>query len=218
MAQLFSRRSNLLARLVLFGGLVGIALVTLALVAFNDSPYATGLHDPISQPVPFSHQHHVQALGLDCRYCHTAVETSSDAGMPATQTCMTCHSQIWKDAPMLSPVRASLALDRPLVWNRVHHLPEYVYFHHGVHVAHGVGCVSCHGRVDEMPLVRKERSLRMGWCLGCHRAPERWLPPRETVFDLAWHPPGDRQELGQSLVRRYQIPTGRLTACYVCHR
>ena len=128
-------------------------------------------------------------LGIDCRYCHTSVETEGFAGMPPTHTCMTCHSQIWSDSPMLEPVRASLRERKPLAWTRVHDLPDFVYFHHGIHVQKGVACVSCHGRVDQMPLTWKEEPMTMEWCLNCHRHPERHLRPKEEVFLMDWVPP-----------------------------
>jgi hypothetical protein len=162
----------------------------------------------------------VRGLGLDCRYCHTSVETSSFAGIPPTETCMTCHSQIWSESPMLEPVRESYRTNRPLAWNRVHDLPDFAYFNHGIHVAKGVGCVSCHGRVDLMPLMWKEQPLTMEWCLGCHRAPERHVRPREYVFNMEWQPPSAQLALGKELVHEYGIETetGRLTNCSTCHR
>ena len=146
--------------------------------------------------MPFSHEHHVRGLGIDCRYCHTSVEKSSFAGIPPTETCMTCHSQIWTDSPMLEPVRTSLRTNTPIRWNRVHDLPDYVYFNHGIHVQKGVGCVSCHGRVDQMPLTWKAEPMTMEWCLSCHRNPEKHLRPREEVFNMDWVPPEDQVDAG----------------------
>jgi hypothetical protein len=160
----------------------------------------------------------VGGLGLDCRYCHTAVEVSSSAGIPPTETCMTCHSQLWTQAWALAPVRLSWATGRPLRWQRVHDVADFVYFNHRIHVAKGVGCETCHGPVDEMPLMRQAHSLSMAWCLDCHRDPAPNLRPREHVFDLDWQPPEDREALGAQLIEDYDVRTGHLTHCYVCHR
>ena len=173
---------------------------------------------PLRQPVPFSHKHHVGGLGLDCRYCHTTVERSSTAGMPSTHTCMTCHSQIWTEAKMLEPVRKSWSEGKPLEWNRVNRLPKFVYFNHSIHIAKGVGCVSCHGRVDRMPMAWRHEAFYMRECLACHREPERFLRPQEQVFNMAWAPEGEQLALGKELVKKYRIPKQRLTDCMVCHR
>jgi hypothetical protein len=217
MPQVFHPSTNTLSRLTVFGALFagpGLLLVTYLIIR---SPYQTRVRVIPEQPVPFSHEHHVRGLGIDCRYCHTSVETSSFAGLPPTYTCMSCHSQIWADSPMLEPVRASLANGRPLRWTRVHDLPDFVYFHHGVHIQKGVGCASCHGRVDLMPLAWKEEPLTMEWCLECHRHPERHLRPRDQVFNMEWSPP-DQLALGRRLVHEYHIPGDRLTNCSTCHR
>jgi hypothetical protein len=182
------------------------------------SPYQTNVRVIQEQPVPFSHEHHVHALGIDCRYCHTSVETEGFAGMPPTYTCMSCHSQIWSDSPMLEPVRVSLRERKPLAWTRVHDLPDFVYFHHGIHVQKGVACVSCHGRVDQMPLAWKEEPMTMEWCLNCHRHPERHLRPKEEVFLMDRVPPRDQPSLGRDLIQRYHIEAEQLTNCSVCHR
>lgn len=182
------------------------------------SPYTTRVRIPRDQPVPFSHAHHVGGLGIDCRYCHDSVEDSSFAGIPSTETCMTCHSQLWTDAPLLSPVRKSLATNRRLRWHRVHDLPDFVFFDHGIHVSQGIGCVTCHGQVDRMPLVWQEHTLYMKWCLDCHRRPEEFVRPREEVFNLNWRPPTNRWAQGRDLVERYGINTEQLTDCSMCHR
>lgn len=197
--------------------LLSIALTGLGF-AVARSPYATGAGVAPRQPVPFSHEHHVGGLGIDCRYCHTSVETSSFAGIPPTETCMTCHSQLWTHAEMLEPVRDSLSSGKPLRWLRVDDLPDFVYFNHSIHINKGVGCVSCHGRVDRMPLTWQANTLFMSWCLECHRAPERFVRPREHVFDMAWKPAEDQSALGRNLVEQYHIRVGKLTDCYVCHR
>jgi hypothetical protein len=177
----------------------------------------------VDQKVPFSHEHHVRGLGIDCRYCHTTVETEAEASVPPTYTCMSCHSQVWNEAPMLAPVRESMAQNKPLEWRKVHDLPDFVYFHHGIHVQKGVGCVECHGRVDQMPLMWKEKSLSMGWCLECHKNPEKFVRPKDEVFNMTWKAAdegeGETQaSLGAKLVQEYNIPKDRLTNCSVCHR
>jgi hypothetical protein len=168
--------------------------------------------------VPFSHKHHVSGLGIDCRYCHTAVEQSAFAGIPSTSTCMNCHSQIWTNSPMLEPVRESYRTGRPLRWTRVHNLAEFAYFNHSIHVNKGVGCATCHGPVDQMPLVAQEKSLLMEWCLDCHRNPEQYLRPRDEVFNMSWTAPPNQSELGLELIRKYNVRTEQLTDCSVCHR
>ena len=219
MAQIFHPSTNTLSRLSIFGASF-VAMGLLALTYFiNRSPHVTGVHVVRDQPVPFSHEHHSRGLGIDCRYCHTSVETEAFAGIPPTYTCMSCHSQIWSGSPMLQPVRSSLENDRPLRWTRVHDLPDFVYFNHGVHVQKGVGCVSCHGRVDLMRLTYKEKPLTMEWCLDCHRRPEEHLRPVEEVFNMTYTPPdGDQLALGKELVKAYHIPKDRLTNCSTCHR
>lgn len=216
--QIFQPKANTLARIIVYG----VIFIILAVVGFFlwlwRSSYTTGVGVAVPQPVPFSHKHHVGGLGIDCRYCHTSVEQSAFAGIPATEICMTCHSQLWTNAQMLAPVRESLRTGRPLHWVRVHDLPDFVYFNHSIHVHKGVGCVTCHGRVDTMPLIRKVNTLHMAWCLDCHRAPERYLRPREKVFDLTWQPEGDQLELGRRLMHAYNIQVKSLTDCYRCHR
>ena len=220
MVQVFHPSMNTFARVTIFGAVFfAVGIVGTAYAVFR-SPYITGQYDPIDQPVQFSHQHHVTDLGLDCRYCHTSVETSSYAGIPPTETCMTCHSQIWRDSPILAPVRESLAKNEPLKWNRVHNLPEYAYFEHAVHVKKGVGCASCHGRVDQMPLIWKDAPLTMEWCLSCHRAPENHLRPKEEIFNMAWSAGSEKDQhaLGSELVKANHVPVHRLTDCSTCHR
>lgn len=219
MAQIFSPRANVHARVILFGVIIVVCGAGWATSAIYWSPYTTYVDVPFQQPVPFSHKHHVTDDGIDCRYCHTSVEKSAFAGLPPTETCMTCHSQIWTDAPMLAPVRASLATNTPLTWNRVHDLPDYVYFNHSIHVNKGIGCATCHGRVDQMPLTRKTQTLYMKWCLECHRDPQKFIRPRDKIYDMAWQPGQDRQGEGQRLVEEYHVDTsGRLTNCGTCHR
>jgi hypothetical protein len=214
--QIFHRSTNPIARTSVFGAAFIVALLFLVIAIVVRSPWATAVGVPVDQPVPFSHQHHVRDDLIDCRYCHTTVEESSFAGMPATSVCMNCHSLIWNQAPVLAPVRESLRTGVPIVWNRVYDLPDFVYFDHSIHVAKGVGCVSCHGRMDLMPLTWKAEPLTMEWCLACHRQPERYVRPREQVFAMAWQPPADRLDLGRRLVAEYGIAVK--TSCSTCHR
>lgn len=217
MAQIFQPRLVLWLKL---GALAVLALFAMAALAWRVSiaPHPS-IGSPVRQAVPFSHKHHVGDVGLDCRYCHTSVERSAFAGMPPTSTCMTCHSQLFTDSPMLAPVVASFESGAPLQWNRVHDLPDFVYFNHSIHVNKGVGCVSCHGRVDRMPLTWQVNSLYMRWCLDCHRNPEKFLRPREEVFNMEYEPPVDQVALGRRLAKDYGLPGVRqMTDCVTCHR
>src|SRR5512146_1796730 len=191
MAQIFHRSTNTISRFTIFGSLVVVALGLWAALQLERSPYTTFAGVARPQPVPFSHAHHVGGLGLDCRYCHTSVENSSFAGIPPTKTCMNCHSQIWTNAPMLEPVRESFRSGTSLVWARVNELPNFVYFDHSIHIDKGVGCYDCHGPVDRMALMRPQATLQMEWCLNCHRAPKKFLRPRDQVFNMRDQPPGD---------------------------
>lgn len=218
-AQIFPPYSDTIFRLVL---VLMVAVPTAAMAigySVLRSDYVSGVGWVRGQPIPFSHKHHVGGLGLDCRYCHASVERAAVAGMPSTRTCMTCHSQLWTEADMLAPLRASLAQGEPIRWRRVHDLPDFVFFNHSIHLAKGIGCQSCHGRVAEMPLTRKAEPLTMGWCLDCHRNPERHVRPRRELFDTTWTPPPNRGAWGRALADRYGIrPTAEITHCYVCHR
>lgn len=216
MAQIFHPSTNTLSRLSIFGAAFFLAALAWALGVFARSSYVTDVQVARQQPVPFSHKHHVQGLGIDCRYCHTAVEKSSYAGIPPTSTCMNCHSQIWADSPMLEPVRESWRTGESLQWAKVHDLGDFVYFDHSIHVAKGVGCSTCHGQVDEMPLVWKTNSLYMEWCLECHRQPEAYVRPRSEVFNMDYQAPANQLELGRRLVEEYDIQS-RID-CYTCHR
>jgi hypothetical protein len=218
MAQLFKRRTNAVANAAILGGALLFAGICGGLYAFGRSDYWTRVDEPLAQPVPFSHEHHVAGLGIDCRYCHTSVEKSAFAGMPPTETCMTCHSQVWKDAPVLQPVRDSLQTGMPLRWTRVHDLPDYVYFNHSIHVNKGIGCASCHGRVDRMPITWKVQPLNMRWCLDCHRAPANHLLPRAEVFNMDYEQPSDQAVVGQHLIEQQHVRLEGLTDCYTCHR
>jgi hypothetical protein len=216
MAQIFHRYANSYARasIVLALALAGGGFF--AADRLSRSPYVTRADTFREQPVQFSHQHHVGGVGIDCRYCHTSVETSASAGIPPTKTCMNCHSMIWADSPFLEPVRESFRSDQPLRWIRVHDLPDFAYFNHSVHVAKGMGCSTCHGRIDRMPLMYQSVSLQMEWCLECHRNPEKYVRPREAVFQMDYQPPPDQLELGARLVKAYDIKS--LTNCSTCHR
>jgi Cytochrome c7 and related cytochrome c len=217
MAAIFQPAANLAVKVVL----IALAAAFLAGLAwwflFQRTDYERRTGWILEQPVPFSHEHHVAGLGLDCRFCHTSVEVSSNAGMPPTYTCMTCHSQIWTNAEMLAPVRQSLADDRPVAWNRTNNLPQYVYFNHGIHIAKGVGCSSCHGEVDRMPLSYKAEPFTMGFCLGCHQDPGPHLRPASAIFDTEWKRTPDTPS-PEDLMKQYHIGGRVLTDCTICHR
>src|SRR5918994_755979 len=196
MPQIFHPSTNTFSKVSIFGAVFFIAALAGVLAVFFRSPYITNVAVRIPQPVQFSHEHHVSGLGIDCRYCHTSVEFASSAGMPSTETCMSCHSQIWSESPMLAPVRASYRDNTPIRWNLVHDLPDFAYFHHGVHIQKGVGCVTCHGRVDKMPLMWKESPMTMEWCLECHRNPEPHLRPYDQIFSMAGQPTTEAAHVG----------------------
>ncbi len=218
MAQIFRRSSNTLAKFSIVGGaLLAGGLLTLVMVIAR-SPWVNDIGAIKEQVVPFSHKHHVSGLGIDCRYCHISVEQTAFAGIPAVKTCMTCHSQIWTEAPILEPIRESWRTDKAIQWVRIHDLPDFVYFNHSIHVKKGVGCATCHGRVDQMPLMWKVNSLDMQWCLECHRQPERFIRPREQVFRMDWEPPSDQLAQGAALVKEYHINKSKMTDCSICHR
>ena len=233
MAQIFHRSTNFISRLTIYGAVVIIGALGYALYAIAMSPWYTDQNVKRQQPVPFSHRHHAGELGIDCRYCHTSVENSNFAGIPPTKTCMNCHQQIWTNAPMLEPVRESFRSGHSIVWTRVNAVPDYVYFDHSIHVNKGVGCYSCHGPVNKMPLMYEANSLRMEWCLNCHRAPEKFLRPREEVFNMDYREPSvnspvkladgqtftDQLELGKVLKRSYNVRSVEaITSCNTCHR
>jgi Cytochrome c7 and related cytochrome c len=232
MSQIFHRSTNTLSRATIFGAVFVIAALGWVGYSIQGSPYVTyaGVRKP--QPVPFSHQHHVTGLGIDCRYCHTSVETSSFAGIPPTKTCMNCHSQIWTNAQLLEPVRASYRSGESLQWTRVNQLPDFVYFNHSIHVTKGVGCNTCHGPVDQMPLMYQQESLQMEWCLSCHRAPQNNLRPRDQVFNMRYQQPSstnpvvvdgqsytEQAALGVALIKKYNVRNVMdITSCNTCHR
>jgi hypothetical protein len=216
MAQIFHRSTNTISRVSIYGAVILIAVLGYAVNVVNQTSYVTEVHNARPQPVPFSHKHHVGELGLDCRYCHSTVEVSSSAGMPPTQTCMACHSQIWTGADILEPVRASYRDSTPISWTRVNALPDFVYFNHSIHVAKGVGCTTCHGPIAEMNITWRAQSLYMRWCLECHNAPEKFLRPRSEVFNAFYQQPSDQEALGNQLMKEYKVQ--KLTNCTTCHR
>jgi hypothetical protein len=219
MSQIFPKSANAAVRSSLFA--VATLVVFLGWLVFTlmRSSWVTKQNEFVEQPIQFSHAHHVGGVGLDCRYCHTSVEKSSFAGIPPTKTCINCHSQIWANAPILEPVRASFRDDKPLTWNRVNDLPDFVYFNHQIHVKQGVGCATCHGPVDKMPLMYQAATLQMEWCLDCHRAPEKYLRPRAEVFNMAYKAPENQLELGLALKKEYKVAgIEHMTSCSVCHR
>lgn len=232
MGQIFHPSINSLSR----GSIIAVLLLGAAIAAAwygVNLSYGQKLYVPVVQPVQFSHKHHSLDDGIDCRYCHTSVEKSAYAGMPSTHTCMSCHSQIWSDSPELAPVRASYIAGQPIQWNRVHDMPDFVYFNHAMHVKKGVGCESCHGNITQQPLAMKVQTMTMAWCLDCHRAPEQFLRPRSAIYNFGWRAqdaakiispstgkpyPGNQAELGAQLVKEYRVLNARqLTDCYTCH-
>ncbi|MDQ6664357.1 MAG: cytochrome c family protein [Acidobacteriota bacterium] len=217
MPQIFHYSTNTLSKISIVATVLILAATGGALFELlADSSYATRQGQARPQPVPFSHTHHVGSMGIDCRYCHNTVEISGFANIPPTKTCMNCHSQIWVNSPTLEPVRASYRSDQSIPWTRVHDLPDFVYFNHGIHVNKGVGCETCHGRVDQMPLMLQKNSLEMRWCLDCHRNPEQYVRPREAVFKMGYVPPEDQLVMGRRLVKENHIQ--KLDTCYTCHR
>jgi hypothetical protein len=218
MAQIFHPSTNVISKLSIVGFAALVPTVGVAGYLWNMS-YGVKLQQAIEQPVQFSHKHHVGDDGIDCRYCHNSVDKAAFAGLPSTQVCMTCHSQIWTNSPLLEPVRESFRTGRPIQWERVHDLPDFAYFNHSIHVKKGIGCVSCHGKVDEMPLTWKENTLTMAWCIDCHRNPSKHIRPREYVYDLNWKPQEKQADLGKRLVEEYHVLGAfQMTNCSTCHR
>lgn len=217
MAQIFHPSTNVISKLSIVAVAVLVPVLGVA-GYFLNMTYGLAMHVPLPQPVEFSHQHHVTDDGIDCRYCHTSVDKAASAGMPSTEVCMTCHSQIWKDSPLIKPIYDSYRTGKPIEWNRVHDLPDFAYFNHSIHVQKGVSCVSCHGRVDKMPITWKEKDLSMAWCLDCHRNPEKNLRPREQVYNLGWKPKEPQEKLGKELIEKYHVLSElQLTSCSTCH-
>lgn len=232
MAQIFHRSTNTLSKLSIYGAVFFAGALGFLAFEVNQSSYFTDVNVAQQQLVPFSHKHHVTDDGIDCRYCHTSVEQSSFAGIPPTHTCMSCHSQLWVNSPILEPVRASYRSGESIEWTRVNSLPEFVYFDHSIHISKGVGCTTCHGPIGEMPLTWRAHTLYMRWCIDCHKHPEQYVRPRGQVFSATYQPPSglapvsfvgveyhDQLKLGRKLVEEYQIKSERLiTDCYTCHR
>jgi hypothetical protein len=216
MPQIFRRSANTLSKLSLFGVLSLVGGLILFAMVLGRSSYVTRANEFVEQPIQFSHLHHVTDDGIDCRYCHTSVETSAFAGIPPTKTCMNCHSQLFSTEPILEPVRASFRDDKPLHWTRVHDLPDFVYFNHSIHVKKGMGCETCHGRVDQMPLMEQVNTLQMAWCLDCHRNPENYVRPRSEITTMGYRPPVPQSVIGPQLVKEYGINS--LTSCSTCPR
>jgi hypothetical protein len=215
MAQLFRKRADNILRIIVLGLAVIIGLSIALGYGWSYSTFNTREDAVIQQAVPFSHEHHVGGLGIDCRYCHTSVEVSAYAGLPASSICMNCHSQIWAESEMLKPVRDSYEHKKPLIWARVNDLPDFVYFNHSIHLNKGVGCESCHGRVDRMPLMSKVHTFHMEWCLECHENPKPHLRPREAITVMGWQP-RNASEAPEALARTYNVQSR--TDCYACHR
>jgi hypothetical protein len=217
MPQIFPPNANAFAKWAIFGGgAFFVALIVALPIYARTMNNAVGV--PVAQPVAFQHNLHTAQLGIDCRYCHTTVEVAASATVPPTETCMTCHSQIRVGTPELAAVAASWEFGTPIAWNRVHDLPDYAYFNHSAHVNKGVGCSSCHGQIDQMAGIWKNASLTMGWCMDCHREPERFLRPRSEVFNMAYVPPSDQRTLGLELVAAYHVSHEKLYQCSTCHR
>lgn len=232
MPQIFHRSTNTISRVSIISAVVLVSVFLGGALEMQRSPYFSWRGVAREQPVPFSHQHHVAGLGIDCRYCHTTVETSNFAGIPPTKTCMNCHAQIWTNAPMLEPVRESFRSGNSLVWTRVNAVPDFVYFDHSIHINKGVGCNECHGQVDRMPLMLAQNTMQMEWCITCHRAPEKVLRPKEQVFNMRYEQPNadkpvtvngqkftDQIALGSYLKKQYHLRSEQdITSCNTCHR
>ena len=229
MPQVFPKSVNILARASFLAGPLVAAGAIVSMAAFFRSDYTTGAREVVDQPIPFSHKHHVAELGIGCQYCHTSVDQSASAGFPPTRTCINCHQQMWTGAELLKPARESFKTDEPIVWNKVHNTPHYVYFNHSIHIKKGVGCYSCHGRIDEMNLVYQSKTLLMEWCLDCHRNPENHLRPLDEVYNIAWaasdeinpdtKKPYDQLTLGRELKDKHMVREASITTnCSFCHR
>ncbi|HEY4219418.1 MAG TPA: cytochrome c3 family protein [Gemmatimonadaceae bacterium] len=214
MPALFSRRATPLARSVLLAACAAVVAVPSFAMGWVRTPWARGEHRHITQPVPFDHRVHVTGLRIDCRFCHSGVETTAQAGLPPTQICVSCHQRLWLSLPPMSAVRHSVEMNQPIAWQRVNQLPDFVYFDHAMHVNKGVGCETCHGRVDETGDVTQAAPLTMGWCVSCHRDPAPHLRPLDAITTQGYQPaPGTS---GTALMAAYHVR--RLTNCTTCHR
>ncbi|MBI3182769.1 MAG: cytochrome c3 family protein [Myxococcales bacterium] len=216
MGALFPRWTNSFSRAAGAVVLATPAAAIAGLMLYVRSPLNTGERNPVGQPVQFDHRHHTADEGIDCRYCHSTAETSPHAGLPSTATCMGCHAQLWNKSPKLEPVRAAYFSGQAIRWNRVHDLPDHVYFNHSIHLAKGVGCAVCHGRVDQMAQVQQAVSNQMAFCLECHRNPAPYLRPPEKVAEMDWQPNRDPEELGRELMQKLDVRAR--TSCTACHR
>lgn len=248
MAQLFRPGANTIATVSLFLGAAAPFALFLTGSQITRSPANTGVKVPIDQPIPFSHAHHAYELGIDCRFCHVSVENSAKASLPASDVCMTCHSQIWTNSPLLDPLRTSYEKNIPIEWNKVNKVPDFVYFDHSIHIDRGISCNNCHGPVQEMHKLYKGNDFRMSWCVECHTDPSKFLyqasedpklTPRQQIFQmykkisagqpltpvehklaegLAQRAPNDKAHEGVALMRERGINVSQLTDCYICHR
>jgi Cytochrome c7 and related cytochrome c len=219
MAQIFHRSANFIARASLLGVAILAGAALTAVLVLARSPYITNQRVTRNQPVQFSHKHHVGDDGIDCRYCHTSVESSAYAGIPPTRTCMNCHSVLFNNVGYLEPIRESYRTDESIQWTKVHRLADYVYFNHSIHVNKGVGCSTCHGAINQMPLVYQASPLTMQWCLDCHRNPQPNLRPKDQIFNMDWKAPENQAEVGRQLAAEYKLRTTvELTSCSTCHR
>lgn len=244
MAQIFRPSSNITAKIALITGALAPLAIMVSMSQFTRSSYVTKVGIPYEQPVPFSHEHHVNELGIDCRYCHQHVEKSAYSNYPATHTCMSCHSQIWTNSPLLEPVRESYVKNVPLKWQVVNKVPDFVYYNHAIHVNRGISCNNCHGPIQAMQIVYKAQAFQMRWCLECHRNPENYVNEPDFVWNLyqniqrGKHADGspltaeeeslklgvqykrtpEELQKGRELVKRYGIQTQALSDCYICHR
>lgn len=219
MPPIFPPRSNTIARLSILAALLLLAVITAVLVWWVHSSTFNKVGVAVSQPVPFPHSFHVGVVGLNCRYCHASVDKSGFADLPPTETCMSCHSIVKTDSPLLAPIRDSYKTGQPVQWNRVNNVADYVFFNHEIHVNKGVGCETCHGRVDQMSTDVKANTFYMAWCLDCHRNPANYLRPKENVYDMGYKPAEDQKTLGARLVKEYNVmPPSQLMNCSICHR
>src|SRR6266478_2031048 len=219
MPQIFRHSTNYLARATIYGAIFILLSALFVTAEITRSGWNTGQWIERQQPIQFSHKHHVGDDGIDCRYCHTSVETSATAGIPPTKTCMSCHSVLFNNVGYLEPIRESYRTDTSIQWVKVHRLADYVYFNHSIHVSKGVGCSTCHGSVDQMPLMFQANSLLMEWCLNCHRNTEMALRPLDKVYDMTWTPAANQSEIGKELQKERNIrSTIELTSCSTCHR
>lgn len=218
MAQVFPRQANTVVTLSFAGLALALVLAFGAWWWFTRSDYVRWVGEEITQPVPFQHALHVGGLKMQCQYCHNGVGESAYANVPATETCMSCHSQVRTDSAKLAPIRNSWTENTSMQWEKVHKFPEYVYFNHSVHVSKGVGCSSCHGNIGAMNVVYKAEPMYMQWCLNCHRNPEQFVRPKDQIYNTAYEYPENQAELGARLVQEYGIKKDNLTNCSICHR